>query len=250
MATKRKAVKVGSTAGAAGADRKSPAKTTKRAKAKTAVKRPAAAKKRKVEAPTAEKTASRQPVGSPVVGPQVVALVSKLMQLADTGMGLGINMVSLLTSYAKSQIPFPGTSTEAEQSQAAASPQTTPAADRPPAEGEAQRNYCIVNRLPLHPGDPVQVSFSVNNDTASATKPLRISVLGFVGALQGFELVQAGFSVEPKEKVIGPMDFERFILKGKIPAKAPEDSYNGWILVEGDEQVRIPVMLLVAKQQG
>jgi fructose-1-phosphate kinase PfkB-like protein len=45
------------------------------------------------------------------------------------------------------------------------------------------------------------------------------------------------------------MDFERFVLTGSIPADAPEDSYNGWILVDGDEQMRIPVVLLVSGKE-
>ena len=39
------------------------------------------------------------------------------------------------------------------------------------------------------------------------------------------------------------------IVVGGIPADAPEDSYNGWIVVDGDEQMRIPVVLLVSGNQ-
>jgi fructose-1-phosphate kinase PfkB-like protein len=52
--------------------------------------------------------------------------------------------------------------------------------------------------------------------------------------------------VDPPEKLIDAMDFERFVLTGSIPAGAPEDSYNGWILVDGEEQMRIPVVLQVS----
>ena len=92
----------------------------------------------------------------------------------------------------------------------------------------------------------MQVSFSINNDLPDAAKKLRVTARGFVGAARGFSFDGAGFSVNPPEKVIDAMDFERFVLTGSIPADAPEDSYNGWILVDGEEQMRIPVVLLVS----
>jgi hypothetical protein len=95
----------------------------------------------------------------------------------------------------------------------------------------------------------VQVSFSINNDLPDAAKKLRVTAQGFVGAAGGFSFDGAGFSVQPSEQLIDPMDFERFVLTGSIPADAPEDSYNGWILVDGDEQMRIPVLLLVSGSQ-
>jgi hypothetical protein len=170
------------------------------------------------------------------------SLVSKVLELADAGVGLGINVVSLLNTLARSQVAG-----------AAAPPeQQAPGDERPPAppedasHAEAPRNYCIVNRRPIHPGGPVQVSFSINNDLPDAAKKLRVTAQGFAGATRGFSFDGAGFSVQPSEQLIDPMDFERFVLTGTIPADAPEDSYNGWILVDGDEQMRIPVVLLVS----
>jgi hypothetical protein len=171
----------------------------------------------------------------------MTSLVSKVLELADAGVGLGINVVSLLNTLARSQVAG-----------AAPTEQQPPGDERPPAppedapHAEAPRNYCIVNRRPIRPGGPVQVSFSINNDLPDAAKKLRVTAKGFVGAARGFSFDGAGFFVNPSEKLIDPMDFERFVLTGSIPADAPEDSYNGWILVDGDEQMRIPVVLLVS----
>jgi hypothetical protein len=100
--------------------------------------------------------------------------------------------------------------------------------------------------MPLHPGSSVYVPFSINNDQPNTAKHLKLSVLGFTGATRGGNLQRDRFSVTPSECTIGPMDFDRFVLDGKIPDDAPPDSYAGWVVVEGDEDMRIPVMLLVS----
>ena len=172
---------------------------------------------------------------------QMSSLVTKLMELADAGMGLGINVVTLLNSYARTQMSGAAVPEETHA--------TAPAAAAPQTQApEPARSYCIVNRTPLHPGGQAQVPFSINNDTPDAPKLLRLAAGGFSGAAQGFPLPDAGFAVEPAEKQIGSMDFDRFVLTGGIPPEAPEDTYNGWILVQGDEQMRIPVVLTVSKQ--
>jgi hypothetical protein len=209
---------------------------------KVAQKKTPGAGGKKAAAPPKE---TKAPPAKPSAGPsaQMGSLVSRFLELADAGVGLGINVVTLLNTLAKSQV--------------AGVPAEHPAEGdgRPPApaeeagRAEAPRNYCIINRRPIHPGSAVQVSFSINNDLPDAAKKLRVTVQGFVGAAGGFSFDGAGFSVQPQEQVVEPMDFERFVLTGSIPADAPEDSYNGWILVDGDEQMRIPVVLLVSGSQ-
>jgi hypothetical protein len=173
--------------------------------------------------------------------PQFSSLVSKVIELADAGVRLGINVVSLLTTFAKTQgagaVPMPQPATTAAEPQST----TGAASDQGPT-----RNYCIVNRMPLHPGDPVRVSFSINNDMPDSVKNLSLSCRGFVGATQAFAIPDHLFSIEPASAAIAPLDFERFVLSGAILAEAPADSYNGWILVAGDEQLRIPAVLLVS----
>lgn len=165
------------------------------------------------------------------------SLVSKLLQLADAGVGLGINVISLINTYAQRQMapdPQPAYQT----------PPSRPAA--PSAEAANEREYCIINRVELHPGSAVNVPFSINNEQADAARHVRLSVLGFTGATYGAVLPQSGFSVDPNEREIGPVDFDKFVLLGSIPAEAPPDVYSGWVLVEGHEEMRIPVMLMVS----
>lgn len=186
---------------------------------------------------------------------QVGAVMSKLLELAEAGVDLGTNVVSLLNSLAQNQLneavhpgegafrvaPPPGS----PESMAAPGPSahTESMAEAPPATPDA--SYCIINRLPLPPGSPVQVSFSINNDLPQTKRKLHVSAGGFLGAANGFEFDDRSFAVQPTEKTIAPMDFEKFVLKGKIPKNAPEDSYNGWVTVDGDEEMRIPVVLVV-----
>jgi hypothetical protein len=198
-------------------------------------------KKKPPTKPAPKPAPEAKPAPSPRPSAQMSSLVSKVMELADAGVGLGINVISLLNTMARSQV--------AGAAPAEPQPQGDERPPAPPSDAphtEASRNYCIVNRRPIHPGGPVQVSFSINNDLPDAAKKLRVTAKGFVGAARGFSFDDAGFAVNPPEKLIDAMDFERFVLTGSIPADAPEDSYNGWILVDGEEQMRIPVVLLVS----
>jgi hypothetical protein len=205
-------------------------------------KTPGASGKKAAAPPKETKVPPAKP--SPRPSAQMSSLVSKVLELADAGVCLGINVVSLLNTLARSQVAG---AAPAEQQPQDDERRPAPPEDAPHAE--APRNYCIVNRRPIHPGGAVQVSFSINNDLPDAAKKLRVTARGFVGAARGFSFDGAGFSVQPAEQLIDPMDFERFVLTGSIPADAPEDSYNGWILVDGDEQMRIPVVLLVSGNQ-
>ena len=205
-------------------------------------KTPGASGKKAAAPPKETKAPPAKP--SPRPSAQMGSLVSKVMELADAGVGLGINVISLLNTLARSQVAG---AAPAEQQPQDDERRPAPPEDAPHAE--APRNYCIVNRRPIHPGSAVQVSFSINNDLPDAAKKLRVTARGFVGAARGFSFDGAGFSVQPSEQLVDPMDFERFVLTGSIPADAPEDSYNGWILVDGDEQMRIPVVLLVSGKE-
>ncbi len=192
---------------------------------------------------------SPSPKGGPTTTAQVSSIFAKLMELADAGMGLGMNVISLLNSLAHSQLSgrVSGEDAPADGGYAQApGPAAPPPHEARPESAEAGRTYCVVNRTRLVPGGPVRVSFSINNDLAADPKRLRLSARDFAGATRGFSLGAGAVTVEPAEQVIAPMDFEKFVLQGTIPAQAPEDSYNGWILVEGDEELRIPVVLVVS----
>jgi hypothetical protein len=200
-----------------------------------------------------KKTTAKKLVAQELAGPmgQVSALTSKFIELADAGVGLGMNVVSLLSSLAKAQIGGAVQTEDVSGGVRRERPQPeAPQAGAGSADRSGPRNYCIVNRTPLSPGGPVQVSFSINNDLPDSAKNLIVSARGFAGAARGFQIDNSLFAVEPSERLIAAMDFERFVLKGSIPKEAPEDSYNGWILVDGDEQLRIPVVLLVSRRPG
>ena len=205
------------------------------AQKKTARSEPSSAKKAAAGAAKPAPAARENPRA------QMSSLVTKLMELADAGMGLGINVVTLLNSYARTQMSGGAVP---EGAYAAPPPAAAPQTQAP----DPARSYCIVNRAPLYPGGQAHVPFSINNDAPDAPELLRLAAGGFAGATHGFPLADAAFAVEPAERQIGPVDFDRFVLTGGIPPEAPEDTYNGWILVQGDEQMRIPVVLTVSKQ--
>ena len=236
-------------------------KTTTRATAGRATRQ--APKSRSAERAEVEQPSAAAPEGQqaaaedseePGLTGQVGSVVSKLLELAEAGVDLGTNVVSLLSSLAESQLREPVHAAQGayrvaprtgSPGEAASAPGVASAtSDEASAAGSAP-SYCIINRLPLLPGSPVQVSFSINNDFPQSRRRLLVAAGGFVGASHGFELEDRSFSVDPSEKTIAPMDFEKFVLKGKIPKDAPVDSYNGWVTVEGDEEMRIPVVLVV-----
>jgi len=216
----------------------------------TAKKKEAAAKK-----PDSKKGPTAAPEEDGGLTDQVGSVVSKLLELAEAGVDLGTNVISLLNSLARNQLdeavhpgegayrvaPPPGSAEGPVGT--GPSPHPDGAPDSSPAAPDA--SYCIINRLPLPPGSPVQVSFSINNDLPQKKRKLHVAASGFIGAAHGFELDDRSFAVQPSEKTIAPMDFEKFVLKGKIPKNAPEDSYNGWVTVDGDEEMKIPVVLVV-----
>ena len=153
-------------------------------------KTPGASGKKAAAPPKETKAPPAKP--SPRPSPQMGSLVSKVMELADAGVGLGINVISLLNTLARSQVAG---AAPAEQQPQDDERRPAPPEDAPHAE--APRNYCIVNRRPIHPGGAVQVSFSINNDLPDAPKKLHVTTQGFVGAARGFSLDGAGFSVKP-----------------------------------------------------
>lgn len=185
---------------------------------------------------------------------RITALLSKTVNLLETGIDLGINLMGRLGDLARDQL------TEKLTGRSGTGPQGAPLEETGQGPGpfrreepgaasespQAQGSLGVVNRLPLFPGSPVQVSFSINNDTPSSHKKLRLAVEGFVGGNQKAILDDKAFSVKPANAVIAPMDFEKFVLTGGIPPDTPEDSYGGWIVVTGEEGFRIPVTLVVS----
>lgn len=164
-------------------------------------------------------------------------LLGRGLDLAEAGLSLGLTVVGSLGAAAHKRI-FEKVidATAAPQSEAtstaAASPQTAAA-------------FGITNRLRLAPGMAVSISFSINNDSAAAHKPVALRVEPFTGERTGALLPPASLLVTPDMADVAPMDFEKFVLRGAIPDNSPPDIYHGSIAVSAADSMRIPVVLVV-----
>jgi hypothetical protein len=176
-------------------------------------------------------------------------LVSKGLGLVEAGIELGVSLANRLTAALDIQAgerpegsvpPYSGPAAGPYPPRPTGEQGVAPAAPQPaPSPGY------VTNRQPLFPGNDVSVSFTINNDSATVAKDLSLRIEGLTGELRGETLDSAGFSVEPSAKVIAPLDFDKFTLTGTIPPTAPGDSYAGWIVVASEEELRIPVRLVV-----
>lgn len=188
---------------------------------------------------------------------QIDALMVKGMDLAEVGLTLGVRLATRLSTALQLQsgdlfdrdkptrpysdmrtVPSAGPGVTAEPAY-----QREPERPAPP-QAPAQFNY-IMNRSPLYPGNPVRVSFTINNDSQSSPRELRLSVEGFVGVTHGARLDGNAFAIEPATRVVAPMDFDKFTLTGIIPPDAVPDAYDGWVVVSAEEGLRIPLRLIV-----
>ncbi len=200
-------------------------------------------------------------------------VVNKGLDLAEAGIGIGFDVVTRLGSIFKGQVfdkisssgmlnPVMGNNAASQGYPDNHHAPETPSyyaqhggqAGSSPAQssgdtaqnGEIAPAYYLFNRLPLFPGAEVVLSFSINNDSLTADKIIRISVEGFVGETRQAVLDTNTFSVTPNEISIAPADFEKFVLKGNIPAAAPADNYHGWLVLSEQGLYRIPVVLVVS----
>ncbi len=193
---------------------------------------------------------------------QLGAILSRGLDLAEAGLSLGLTVLTRVGGVAQQRV-FDGLSVGGGMSQARSEPPpgaqpsapypgSPPAPDYPaagepepaPTQTEAMQ-YAITNRLPLAPGAPLKISFSLNNDSATDPKRVSLHLEGLVGELNGGVLEAAGFAIKPATKTIGPLDFEKFVLQGALPPETPPDIYQGWVVVQEAEEIRIPVRLMV-----
>lgn len=171
-------------------------------------------------------------------------ILARGLDLAEAGMTLGLTVLGTLGAAAQTKIIERMLNPSAEG--AAAEPAATHAAAGPaPAGASENATYGITNRLPLRPGDAVSISFSVNNESAAVAKNVRLVVEAFSGERSGAVLPQDCLEVSPGERAIAPMDFEKFVLEGRIPADVTPDRYRGSVMVLGEGPMRIPVLLAV-----
>lgn len=178
----------------------------------------------------------------------VESILDKTFDLVEAGIDLGINLVGKFGALAKDQVKekFGATFSpnQNQESQAAGNGEPAPTGPVPDSQSSAG-SFCVMNRLPILPGGPVYVSFSINNDTPFAPKKIRLEVEGLVGRMTKATLPSDLLEVKPSSKTIAPMDFDKFVLKGTLPTDIQEDTYAGWIKISGDEECRIPVILVV-----
>lgn len=172
-------------------------------------------------------------------------ILARGLDLAEAGMSLGVTIVSTVGAAAQQKIfeqmteAVSGAAPVPPAAPAAASPAAPPAAAaEPPA-------YGITNRLPVVPGSPASISFSINNDSPDAPRSVSLRVEGFVGQQTGALLAADTFTVAPPSAVITPMDFEKFVLKGTIPPGTTPDIYHGSVLVDSETSISIPVWIVV-----
>jgi len=176
---------------------------------------------------------------------QVGMILAKGLDLAEAGVSLGVTIVNRIGSAAQQQVLERMAAAMQRDAAGAAAPMppVPEAAEAPPPETPA---FYITNRLPLTPGGTVKVSFSINNDSLVAPKKVELRVDRFQGEMTGASLPAESLAVKPATRSIAPVDFEKFVLQGVVPAEMPPDIYLGWILVASEEELRIPVRLVVS----
>jgi hypothetical protein len=172
-------------------------------------------------------------------------VVAKGIDLAESSLALGARMVSGLGKLSEQQILERVRETEGAGPGYAESALAEPSASeathsQPPVEGPG-----VANRAPLQAGSEVRVPFSLTNDSAEAARKVEVSLQELVGQSSGARLAAKALSVEPSEAMLLPLDFEKFVIKGKIPSKTTPDTYLGAIVVQGDEVLTIPLQLSV-----
>jgi hypothetical protein len=199
--------------------------------------------------------ASGKPGGIPFLGnaDQIGATVSKGLDLAEAGLSLGLTLINRVGAMVQESI---ADKLSPAGTAAQAPPAPPPDAAHPGARGPVQEppselgaGYCIMNRIPLRPGDEASVSFSINNDSADGVKRVKLQLHGFEGQVSGARIASKDFALTPSSKTIAPMDFEKFVLKGMIPGNVPSDVYHGKVTVVADQAFDIPVRLMIGPSE-
>lgn len=211
------------------------------------------AKKTSKKGPGAKKTAGKTTGKSGAPEGQLSVLVSKSIDLAEAGLSLGLNLVQKLGGSLQHDIvdKFTRAKNAFMDTGGAQEPDGEYAESRSGHGGEPAHSAHfsgVINRLPLFPGSPVQVSFSINNDTPDQPKKVTLRLTRLTGELTREQLPSSACAIKPESSVIAPMDFEKFVVSGMIPVDTKADAYNGFIDVSGQEELRIPVRLIVTSR--
>lgn len=187
-------------------------------------------------------------------------MVNKGLDLAESGIGLGVNIVVRLSSILKGQVLDRFNAAEmlssvmnnmkSDQQQAGTQdPIHQATADYAYQEQVSEQSYQLYNRLPLCPGDKFSLSFSVNNDSMDAEKAIKLEVAPFTGERHNSQIPANQLTITPAETLIAAADFEKFVLSGIVDPDLPVDTYHGWVMVKAEQEYRIPVVLEVSVAQ-
>jgi hypothetical protein len=169
---------------------------------------------------------------------QLGAIIVKTLDLAEAGLSLGITVLTRAGAAAQEALAERAPAPDGQVMPENSHPRT---ADDPEAEP-----FFLANRVPLAPGGDVYVSFSITNDSLVEPKQVKVDVADFVGETDGVRIASDAFAVRPARKKIAPMDFEKFVLTGTLPAATPADVYRGAVIVGSTDELSIPVRLTVA----
>jgi len=177
-------------------------------------------------------------------------ILARGLDLAEAGLSLGLTLIGTVGAAAQQKI-FARLADADTPEGTRASPESTPDTGRrsPQEPREAPETQApvlgITNRLPLFPGAPVRISFSINNDSPVAARRVILLVEAFTGERTRAVLPAGALAVAPGVATIEPMDFEKFLLQGALPPETAPDTYQGSLSVGDDEGVRIPVRLVI-----
>jgi hypothetical protein len=172
---------------------------------------------------------------------QLGAIIVKTLDLAEAGLSLGITVLTRAGAVAQEALadrpPAPNASTaDNTHSHNGTEEQPTPVEDE---------TFFLTNRVPLAAGGTAQVSFSITNDSLVEPKRVSLRIDALVGEHEGVRIDSSVFAVRPARKTIAPMDFEKFVLTGTLPAAIPADVYRGVVIVSASDEMSIPVALFV-----
>ncbi len=174
-------------------------------------------------------------------------LLARGLDLAEAGLSLGLTMLGTIGGAAQTKIIERMVNPGAEEAAVPPGSVAQGGGTAGVAAGAepAAPSFGITNRLLLKAGGRVRISFSINNESATAEKDVTAVAEAFAGERSGTALPAGALTVTPREARIAPMDFEKFLLEGTIPETAPPDLYRGSVVVLGDGAMRIPVALSV-----
>lgn len=174
---------------------------------------------------------------------QLASLFSAGVGFTQAGLSLGMGLLNSFASMQEQMVqrlrsgePLERHPARAAEPEAVAGPQTAPEAG-------------VTHALPLSLGGAVYLSLSLNNDSRTETKAVTLELVGLQGE-QGLQWPAATLTVTPTRCAIRPLDFEKIVISGSVPAELAPDIYHGHIAVSGAEQLQIPVRFVVEAPLG